>query len=178
MSIWLLYLVLLKATVTAFAGLASLPVVQDALVNHYHVLSEAQLNEAVVITRSTPGPVGLYVVSVGYFVAGIPGAMAGWLAMITPALLIIPLVSLSGRHVEHPRAQGVLQTVVLASAGLLLAAALPLARETLVSPVTWAVAAISFVLLFVTKLDTLWIILGAAAVSLSTATLGLAVRWA
>lgn len=77
MNIILLYLLLLKGTVTAFAGLASLPVVQEALVNQYHVLTDMQLNEAVVITRSTPGPVGLYVVSVGYFVAGIPGAIAG-----------------------------------------------------------------------------------------------------
>jgi len=65
MNIFLLYLLLLKGTVTAFAGLASLPVVQDALVIQHHVLTNEQLNEAVVITRSTPGPVGLYVVSVG-----------------------------------------------------------------------------------------------------------------
>jgi len=56
--------------VTAFAGLASLPVIQDSLVTQYHVLTNDQLNDAVVITRSSPGPVGLYVVSVGYFVAG------------------------------------------------------------------------------------------------------------
>jgi chromate transporter len=37
------------------------------------VLTDQQLNEAVAITRSTPGPVGLYIVSVGYFVAGVPG---------------------------------------------------------------------------------------------------------
>ena len=61
--------------------------------NHYHVLTNEQLNEAVVITRSTPGPVGLYIVSVGYFAGGLPGAVAGWLAMITPALLVIPMVS-------------------------------------------------------------------------------------
>jgi chromate transporter len=65
MNIFLLYLLLLKGTVTAFAGQASLPVVQDALVIQHHVLTNEQLNEAVVITRSTPGPVGLYVVSVG-----------------------------------------------------------------------------------------------------------------
>ena len=106
MNVVLLYLLLLKGTVTAFAGLASLPVVQDALVIQHHVLTDEQLNEAVVITRSTPGPVGLYVVSVGYFVAGAPGAVAGWLAMITPALLIIPLVHFAGRKMEHHGSKG------------------------------------------------------------------------
>jgi chromate transporter len=125
MNLFLLYLLLLKGTVTAFAGLASLAVVQDALVVQHHVLTDSQLNEAIVITRSTPGPVGLYIVSVGYFVAGWPGAVAGWLAMITPALLIIPLVHFVGRKLEHPRVKSVLQTVILASAGLLLAAAIP-----------------------------------------------------
>ena len=96
MNILLLYLRLLKGTVTTFAGLASLPVIQEALVNHYHVITNEQLNEAVGITRSSPGPVGLYIVSEAYFAAGLPGAIAGWLAMITPALLINRSSTLSG----------------------------------------------------------------------------------
>jgi chromate transporter len=172
MNIFLLYLVLLKGTVTAFAGLASLPVVQDALVIQRHVLTSQQLNEAIVVTRSTPGPVGLYVVSVGYFVAGVPGAIAGWLAMITPALLIIPLVHFAGRKMEHPRVKGVLQTVVIASAGLLLAAAIPLAHDALTDPVTIAIAVVSLVVLLTTAIDTLWIILAAAVVTLSASAVG------
>jgi chromate transporter len=172
MNIFLLYLLLLKGTITAFAGLASLPVIQDALVFHYHVLTDKQLNEAVVVTRSTPGPVGLYIVSVGYFVAGVPGAIAGWAAMVTPALLIIPLVHFVGRRMEHPRVKNVLQTVVIASAGLLLAAAIPLANDALTDPVTVAIAVASLVLLLVTKIDTLWIILSAAVISFSASSVG------
>jgi chromate transporter len=173
MNVVLLYLLLLKGTATAFAGLASLPVIHDALVAQHHVLTEQQLNEAVVITRSTPGPVGLYIVSVGYFVAGIPGAIAGWLAMITPALLIIPLVHFAGRHVERPRVKGVLQAVIIASAGLLLAASIPLARDALTDWVTMVIAAVSLIFLLTTELDTLWIILGAAVISLSASSVGL-----
>lgn len=173
MNIVLLYLLLLKGTVTAFAGLASLPMIQEALVMQHHVLTDTQLNEAVVITRSTPGPVGLYVVSVGYFVAGVPGAIAGWLAMITPALLIIPLLRFAGRVSEHPRVKSILQAVVIASAGLLLAAAIPLARDALTDPVNIGIALVSLVILLTTELDTLWIILGAAAISLSASSLGI-----
>jgi chromate transporter len=173
MNVVLLYLLLLKGTVTAFAGLASLPVIQDSLVFHYHVLTDKQLNEAVVISRSTPGPVGLYIVSVGYFVAGVPGAIAGWLAMITPAFLIVPLVHFAGRTIDHPRVKGILETVVIASAGLLLAASIPLARDALTDPVTIGIAIMSLGLLLTTEIDTLWIILGAAAVSLSASSLGM-----
>jgi chromate transporter len=140
MNIVLLYLLMLKGTATAFAGLASLPVIHDALVTQFHVLTNEQLNEAVVITRSTPGPVGLYIVSVGYFVSGVPGAIAGWLAMITPALLIIPLLHFAGRHIERTRVKGALQAVVIASAGLLLAASIPLAQAALTDWVAIAIA--------------------------------------
>jgi chromate transporter len=67
----------------------------------------------------------------------------------------------------------VLQAVIIASAGLLLAAAIPLGRDGLTDPVTVGIALISFVLLLTTKLDTLWIIVGAALVSLSASSLGL-----
>jgi chromate transporter len=173
MNILMLYLVLLKGTMTFFAGLASLPVIQEALVNHYHILTNEQLNEAVVITRSSPGPVGLYIVSAGYFAAGIPGAVVGWLAMITPALLIIPLVHFVGRRMEHSRVKSILQTVVIASAGLLLAAAIPLGHDGLTGPITIAIAAVCFVLLLTTKLDTLWMMLGAALISLAASSVGL-----
>lgn len=173
MNIVLLYLLLLKATATSFAGLAALPVIQDALVNQYHVLTDQQLNEAVVITRSTPGPVGLLIVSIGYFSAGLPGAVTGWLAMITPALLIIPLVHYAGRRMEHPRIKSTLQAVVISSAGLLLAAAIPLGQDALTDWVAVAIAATSLVLLLTTELDTLWIILGASIVSLSASSVGL-----
>ena len=94
MSAILLYFLLAKATITSFSGSASLPVLREDLVVHRHVLTDAQVDTAVVVSRTTPGPIGVYVVSVGYYADGIPGAVAGWLAMITPALLIIPLVHL------------------------------------------------------------------------------------
>jgi chromate transporter len=167
MNVFILYLILLKATITTFAGLASLPVVRDELVVKRPILTDSQINEAVVITRSTPGPVGLYVVSVGYFAAGVPGAVAGWLAMSTPALLIIPLLHLAGKKAEHPRVKSTLQAVVVASAGLLLAAAVPLAQSALIDPLTIAIAAATIFLMITTKLDTLWLILGAALTTLT-----------
>ena len=176
MNLVLLYLLLLKGTITSFAGLASLSVIQESLVVQHHVLTNAQLNEALVIARSTPGAFGLYVVAAGYFAAGCPGAVAGWLAAITPALLIIPLVHFAGRHAAHPRLRSVLQAVVIASAGLLLATTIPLAREALTDRLTLGVAAVSLALLVMTRIDPLWIILGASLMSLSAAAVdGLAI---
>jgi chromate transporter len=62
--------------------------------------------------------------------------------------------------------------MLVASAGLLLAAAIPLAQDALTGPVTVAIAVVSLALLLTTKLDTLWIILGAVLISLSASSFG------
>src|SRR5262249_56307797 len=89
---------------------------------------------------------------------GICGAMAGWVAMSTPALLIVPLVHFAGRRVEHPKVKAVLEAVVLASAGLLLAAAIPLAKAAVIDPLTLLISLVSIGLMLKTTLDTLCVI--------------------
>jgi chromate transporter len=168
-----LYLLFLKATATTFAGLASLPVIRDELVVQRHMITDHDLSAAIVITRSTPGPVGVYVVSVGYFADGLSGAIAGWLAMSTPALAILLLLRFIGPRAQHPRVRGMLQAVVLASAGLLLSSALPLARDALVGPTTTAIALVGLAMLLTKKVDTLWVIGGGALVSLTSTLAGL-----
>lgn len=166
-----LYLLLLKATATSFAGLASLPVLRDELVVQRHMLTDHQLNAAVVITRSTPGPVGVYVVSVGYFADGLSGAIAGWLAMATPALAILVLIRFIGPRATHPRVRGMLQGVVLASAGLLLTSALPLARDALVTPLGIAIAVVGSIVMIAKKVDAVWVIAAGAALGLGSSLL-------
>jgi chromate transporter len=172
-SVFLLYFLLLKATLTTFSWLASLPVLREDLVVSRHVLTDEQLNTAIVVARTTPGPVGLYVVSVGYFIAGVPGAVAGWLALCTPALIVIPLIRFAGRRVEHPRTQAVIQAVVLSSAGLLWAAAVPIARGAINDPLTVVILAASVGVLLTRKVESLWVILGAAAAQLTAVSLRL-----
>ena len=108
-------------------------------------------------------------VSVGYYADGIPGAVAGWLAMITPAILIIPLLRLFGRSVDHPRVRSLQQAVVFASAGLLVAASLPLAHDAVTGVVTAIIVVASVLLMVLRKADALWIVAGAAVVSLVAA---------
>ena len=66
-------------------------------------------------------------------------------------------------HDHGHRAHGAFQSM----------ASIPLARDALTDPVTIGIAVVSLVLLLTTELDTLWIILGAAVISLSASSLGL-----
>ncbi|MFM0218060.1 chromate transporter [Paraburkholderia caledonica] len=173
MNAFILFLVLLKATVTSLAGLASISVVRDELVVHRHVLTDEQLNEAVVVTRSTPGPVGLYVVAVGYQAAGTPGAVAGWAAMTAPALAILPLLLLFRRYLRHPRVHSALQCIVIASAALLLATVYPFAKSAVTGPVSAIAALLTLPLMIRFKVDPALIILGTVLVGMSMYALNL-----
>lgn len=167
MNLILLYLLLLKATVTSFSGLTSLPIVHNDLVVQRQVLTDRQLNAAVVAGRSVPGPNGVYVVSVGYFVAGTPGAFCGWLAMVTPSFLIIPLLVKIGRRAEQPWVKRMIHGVILSAAGLIVSATIPLARDAITGPVSVAIAATTGVLTAFTRCDTLILIAGSAVVGLA-----------
>jgi chromate transporter len=130
-NIIVVYLLLLKATVTSFAGMGSLPQIQQDFVQTHRLLSDDQLSQAVLVGRATPGPMGAYVVAVGYFAAGWAGAIAGWLAMITPAMLAIPLLAVVQRWLHLPRIRAAVDAVVIASAVLLVVAGIALATDAL-----------------------------------------------
>jgi len=166
MNLLLLYGLLLKATLTSFSGLASLPMVRNDLVIERKVLTDRQLNTAVVAGRSGPGPNGLYLVSVGYYARGYAGAAVALLSLMTPAFLILPMMRFLGERASSPRLRSSIRAVVLASAGLLLSAAMPLTRDAVTGPVTAAIMAASLALLALTKIDSLWVVLGGAAVGL------------
>jgi chromate transporter len=131
MSAVAVYLLLLKAIGTSFAGMGSLPQIHRDFVETRQVLSADQLSQAVLIGRSTPGPVGAYVVAVGYFAAGWPGAIAGWLAMITPALAAVPLLVLTRRWLHLPRVKSAVEAVVIASSVLLLSSGIQMGLDAM-----------------------------------------------
>lgn len=162
MNILVLYLLLLKAALTSFSGLGSLPMIREDLVVERHAITDHQLNTAVVAARTGPGPYGLYIVCVGYAAAGTPGAIAAFFALITPAFLVLPMMYLLGKRADSPRARDAIRGLLLGSAGLLLAASVPLARDAITGPLTLGIVLVSFGILTFTKLDSAWLVLGAA----------------
>jgi len=170
----LLLWILIKSTCTSFAGLASLPAIREELVTEHHWATDDEIDQAIVITRTTPGPVGVWVVSIGYMVDGAPGAVAGWIAMAAPSLLVVLLVGYFGRRAQHPRVRNMLQCVVLASAALLVLATIPIGRDALNGPLMVAITVVALPLLLAKRVNTLWIIAGAAVLSFTGSMLGVA----
>lgn len=131
MTTFTLHLVLLKATLFAFTGFGSLPQVRQDLVVSTATISDQALNRAVLIGRTTPGPIGLYVLCIGDEVAGPRGALMGWLALITPALLVMPIYGVAAAAMRHRRARGALETLILASAVLIVITSAPLVTDVI-----------------------------------------------
>lgn len=156
-----LYWVLLQSTLSSFSGLSSLPVIRHELVTERHWIDDSQLSAAVTIGRATPGPMGIYIVCIGYFVAGYSGAIAALLALATPALAILALLRLLGKQTEHPRVKNAILFVVLAGAAFTTVTLVGMARSALTNGLLASLALLACVLLLRSKVPTIWILLGA-----------------
>ena len=169
MNPFILYLLLLKATLTSFSGLSSLPVVRAELVVKQPAITDHQLNVAVAIARVSPGPFGLYLVPVGYYAGGWTGAVAGFCAMVTPAFLVLALLRYAARRRPEARTLAAIQAVTHASAGLVVASVIPIARESLTAPWQAVLALAVAAILARTSLDTVWTVAAAAICGLLSA---------
>jgi chromate transporter len=168
MSLLLLYLLMLKSTMLSMNGQSSLPIVRNEFVIRRHVLTDRQLNAAVTVAQSSPGPMGGYVVSVGYFIAGAAGAAVSWLALVTPAFVVIPLMVYLGRRAETPALRRSLDAVVIAGSALILQAAWPMALDSGIfhGVLPALIAAIAFALVLLTRVPTALVIAAAALLGL------------
>ncbi|MDQ6603558.1 MAG: chromate transporter, partial [Chloroflexota bacterium] len=94
MNILSLFWQFLKAGLLSFGGLGSLPILVQSLVHDRGWATEAQIGQALAVGRISPGPNGLYVISLGYLIGGIGGAGVAAVANVIPSLLVLPLSAL------------------------------------------------------------------------------------
>lgn len=120
-----LFWIFLKAAALSIGGQGALPLLRQDLVAT-GILTEHQVLEALAIGRITPGPTGLYVVSLGYFAAGWLGAAIATLAVSFPPLSMVALAGVIRRQLLTAWAAGVVRGVVLATSGLVIATSITL----------------------------------------------------
>ncbi len=158
---WLLFFWLyLKASLFSTGGYGSLPSLHaDLLARRW--ASERQFAEALTIGQLSPGPNGLWVVSLGYLSGGLPGSLLALLAILLPPLLIL-VIERGYRRVEnHPAADGFVSGLSLAVAGVFAVALLGILRSAGFSPRTGALF-VGAVALALTKRVPLFGIIGLA----------------
>jgi chromate transporter len=106
------FLLILKASLLSSGGLGNLPSLhQDLLARH--IATEADFAASLAVGQISPGPGGLWVVALGYLLAGIPGGVTALVAITIPPLLVIPLGRLHRRFAERPIVRGFTRGIVL-----------------------------------------------------------------
>jgi chromate transporter len=113
-----LFWIMFKAALLSTTGTGNLPIVHQDLLSRGWA-TDRQFAESLAIGQISPGPTGLWVISLGYFVGGLRGAALTLLAIALPPLLVLVLVhGLYRRWGHHPATQGFVRGLGLAVAGV------------------------------------------------------------
>jgi len=157
---------MLKIDLFAFGGgFAALPLMLHEVVSVRHWLDSKTFLDGIVLGQITPGPIIITATFVGHQVGGLPGAIAGTVAIFTPSffmvLLTVPYFDRLQKSVLFRRAlRGLLASFV----GLLLAVAVRFGLD-----VSWSVPSVLMGVGALTalrfKVDILWVVLIGAGVS-------------
>jgi len=113
-----LFWAILRATALSTGGAGNLPGLHQDLVERRGWATDAQIAEALALGQVTPGPNGLWVVVLGYFVDGVRGALVSAVAVSLPPLLVLVVERLYARVKSHPAIEGFVQGLALAVVGV------------------------------------------------------------
>src|SRR5262249_27942960 len=113
-----LFWIMLRASLLSTTGTGNLPIVhQDLLARGW--ASDRQFAESLAIGHTSPGPSGLWVISLGYLVDGLRGALVTTAAIALPPFVVLVLVhGIYRRWGNHPGTQGFVRGLGLAVVGI------------------------------------------------------------
>lgn len=149
------------------SGYAMLPFIQDTMVNQYHFVTDKEFGVALALSLLTPGPVTVISAFIGYKVAGVFGAALAMANMYLPSFAVVNIISdfynRAGKVEIFKMAVG---GIVAAFIGTLWAVIFKLTGSSLVDLPTYGLALAAFGVQRFSKIDTLWIIIAGALISL------------
>jgi chromate transporter len=117
MDDWLYLWLFLKASLFSTGGMGNLPSLHaDLMARHW--ATEREFAESLVIGQISPGPNGLWVISLGYFTRGVPGSLLALVGITLPPLLVLWVEKIYRRVQDHPAVEGFMRGLSLAVAGV------------------------------------------------------------
>lgn len=115
----LYFFLFLKASLFSSGGLTNLPSLhQDLLAESW--ASEADFGQSLAIGQISPGPNGLWVISLGYLTYGLPGAALALIAITIPPFLVLPIAAIYDRIAKLGWVSAVMRGISLAVIGILI----------------------------------------------------------
>jgi chromate transporter len=156
------FLLFLKASLFSTGGFSNLPSLRQDLFA-YKWAKATDFGQAIAIGQISPGPNGLWVISLGYLTYGYAGAALALIAITIPALLVLLISSGYGRIEHLAWVQGAMRGISLAVVGLLLTVVWSILHQPGTNWTGWIIA-LGAALLGLNKRINLLLILGLAAI--------------
>jgi len=156
---WILIVV---NALTIGGGFVMLPMLQKEFVEKYHWLTNKEFMDAIAIGQVTPGPLTVMNAFMGYKIYGLLGAIMAMISSYLPCIIIVTLVA--KYYYTYKKSVIVISSfngIKPAVIGLLADVAISLGNTSLVDPITFGIAIISFAVIAFTKIDPTFVIIGA-----------------
>ena len=112
-----LFLFTLRAALLSSGGFGNVSSMHDSLIPRGWA-TDSQFVEALTVGQLSPGPNGLWVVSLGYLMLGPWGAVATLFGIILPPLLVVGVDRLYRKVQHHPAVEGMIQGLTLTVVGV------------------------------------------------------------
>jgi chromate transporter len=113
-----LFLILVKASFFSTGGSGNIGTLHQDLVGRGWA-TDREFAEGLAIGQISPGPTGLWVLSLGYLVAKWWGTLFACVAIVFPPTLVILVDRLLRRSYNHPALKGFLEGLTAASIGIM-----------------------------------------------------------
>ena len=166
-SLSVLLVAFLRLGVTAFGGgFASVPLMQHEVVDAHRWMTARTFMDGIALGQVTPGPIVITATFVGYLVKDVSGAVVATASVFFPSFVLVALVAPYFDRLQRlARFRGATGGALVSFVGLLVALTV---RFTLAASwtVETAIVAVAALVALRARVDVLWIVLGAALLSL------------
>ena len=147
----------LRASLLSTSGMGNVATLHQDFVIGGHV-TESQFAEALAVGQISPGPNGLWVVSLGYIMNGIAGASLALLAVMLPPFIVLLISRMYGHVESHPLVNGFIRFLTLSVVGIFLSAMLGMLNSVGIDARSISIAVASFLAARFSKLPILAIV--------------------
>jgi chromate transporter len=163
MNLLYFFWVFLKASLLSTGGMGNLPFLHSDLIG-LGWAQESDFIKAIAVGQLSPGPSGLWSISLGYLTYGWVGAALALVALTLPTLLIVGVQAVYSQIEKHRMTQDFSTGIALSIVGLSLAVTASLVSESIVDVGGVLIAAGAMALGLTKKVPIVVILLLAAAV--------------
>lgn len=165
-SLGLVFIIFLKiGSILYGSGYVLLAFLERELVERRGLLTMTQLIDSIAVGEFTPGPVLTTSSFIGYILNGIPGGIVATIGIFLPSFIVVVLMN---RFVSKLRdsdlVSGFLDGVNVASVILMIFVTIKLARNSIVSPITFMIFLTVFVIKYKFKINSGYLVIGSGII--------------